>query len=661
MGLILRSSSLANSGNTVSVKGSALSYVEGDGNFVYLLTNMSGSNISITGSTSIKNNLTVLGGITGSLTGSLTGLLFGTSSFATVAQTASSADNFNIRNTLTATTIVVQTITSSISYLTGSTRFGSLLDNTHTFTGSILLTGSIGIGTASPATPLDVRSAFNTTGYTTSETLTGATNLSLYQIRNENVSTDANGESGILISQTFNNSAQWGISVKRTNSFIGDLIFRTRNASTTSAELMRITSDGDVGIGTASPAARLDVATSSSTGTTSMLSLKRAAGYGLTLFEQSYDSTFFANGKTLTLKNDTGNAFVYFAGNNAGTITNLIIPSGSVGIGTTTPNARLDVSGSVLITGSLDITGSTSMAGNLTVYKEIRVIESNNALLRVQSSTNTLPLADIELMRGTNTTWGADIHGDYRFRNSSGSLSIQYGDTGVITSPLTISSSGNINIGNTSNNTHTITGSLSTSGSVVVTGSFTVFSGSLIDFQVTDTGTIKGNLVTDTHIVTGSIRISGSSHTTIGNLALTGSQVLSGSLVIDSGSIRVASGSISTPKVLGNTATPVMASGTGAGSAPTISISGSDVAGYIRVLTGTGPATKNDIVTVTFSSAYASLPYVLVTPASYSASLALGGVSGAFTTSSAAGFTIFSGDGALRGATAYTWSYHVFG
>jgi hypothetical protein len=37
----------------------------------------------------------------------------------------------------------VQTITSSIDYVTGSTRFGSLLTNTHTFTGSVNITGSI--------------------------------------------------------------------------------------------------------------------------------------------------------------------------------------------------------------------------------------------------------------------------------------------------------------------------------------------------------------------------------------------------------------------------------------------------------------------------------------------------------------------------------------
>ena len=62
---------------------------------------------------------------------------------ASFAATASSADNFTVRNTLTATTIVVQTITSSIDFVTGSSRFGTLLSNTHQFTGSVSMTGSL--------------------------------------------------------------------------------------------------------------------------------------------------------------------------------------------------------------------------------------------------------------------------------------------------------------------------------------------------------------------------------------------------------------------------------------------------------------------------------------------------------------------------------------
>ena len=64
---------------------------------------------------------------------------------ASYAATASSADDFTVRGTLTAQRIVVQTITSSTEYVTGSTIFGSLISNTHQFTGSVSITGSLGI------------------------------------------------------------------------------------------------------------------------------------------------------------------------------------------------------------------------------------------------------------------------------------------------------------------------------------------------------------------------------------------------------------------------------------------------------------------------------------------------------------------------------------
>jgi predicted RecA/RadA family phage recombinase len=91
---------------------------------------------------------------TGSLEvkGGITGSLLGTSSFANTAsraisssyaETASYADNFTVAGTLTAQTIVAQTITSSTEFITGSTKFGSLLSNTHQFTGSVGITGSL--------------------------------------------------------------------------------------------------------------------------------------------------------------------------------------------------------------------------------------------------------------------------------------------------------------------------------------------------------------------------------------------------------------------------------------------------------------------------------------------------------------------------------------
>ena len=102
----------------------------------------------VNGSAIITGSLIVLSGITGSLSGSITGSLFGTSSQAfssSYAATSSFANNFTVANTLTAQTLVVQTVTSSIVYSSGSNIFGNDLSNTQTFTGSVNVTGSLTI------------------------------------------------------------------------------------------------------------------------------------------------------------------------------------------------------------------------------------------------------------------------------------------------------------------------------------------------------------------------------------------------------------------------------------------------------------------------------------------------------------------------------------
>jgi hypothetical protein len=84
---------------------------------------------------------------------------------AVSAQTASFANAFTVASTLTAQTLVVQTITSSVDFVTGSTRFGSILGNTHVFSGSVTMnpgglfvssSGLVGIGNIVPAYTLDV-------------------------------------------------------------------------------------------------------------------------------------------------------------------------------------------------------------------------------------------------------------------------------------------------------------------------------------------------------------------------------------------------------------------------------------------------------------------------------------------------------------------------
>lgn len=123
-------------------------------------------NLDVSGSGGYTNGLTVTGSL---IAPTITGSLQGTSSWAqksitssislnaitsSLALTASSADNFVVRNSLTASnalingtitaqTLVVQTVSSSIVYSSGSNIFGNNLTNTQVFTGSVSITGSL--------------------------------------------------------------------------------------------------------------------------------------------------------------------------------------------------------------------------------------------------------------------------------------------------------------------------------------------------------------------------------------------------------------------------------------------------------------------------------------------------------------------------------------
>lgn len=132
MAIVYRVTNAPNTGSSV-IKNSALTYAEGDGNFA-VLENLSSSFLAFSSSYNT-------GSFTGSFTGNgsgLTGIIS-----ASYAATASSANDFLVRGTLTAQTIVVQTITSSVEFVTGSTHFGSIIGNTHQFTGSVGVSGSI--------------------------------------------------------------------------------------------------------------------------------------------------------------------------------------------------------------------------------------------------------------------------------------------------------------------------------------------------------------------------------------------------------------------------------------------------------------------------------------------------------------------------------------
>ena len=186
--------------------------------------------------------------------------------------------------------------------------------------------GKVGIGTTSPATTLDVAGSgaeiairdTRNQSWTIGDTVAS---LGFY-------SDDTSGGSG-----STSNLARGAIDLVTTSTFgsTHDMVFKTRgDVSTSALERLRITSVGNVGIGTTSPSEKLDVA-----GKIKTSGQIRAGSY-----LESFPSFSFANDTDTGMFSDTANQLEFSTGGSSRLTIN---SSGNVGIGTTSPAANLEV------------------------------------------------------------------------------------------------------------------------------------------------------------------------------------------------------------------------------------------------------------------------------------------------------------------------------
>lgn len=105
---------------------------------------------------------------------------------------------------------------------------------------------------------------------------------------------------------------------------------------------------------------------------------------------------------------------------------------------------------------------------------------------------------------------------------------------------------------------------------------------------------------------------------------------------------------------------PSNAAGSGAGTSPTITVTGTDVAGKIVITAGTTPSASAAIITLTFGTTYPNAPYPMLIAGNTSAA-ALSGTGNVYVTSNTTDFTINVGSTALVNATQYIWFYHIVG
>ena len=142
-------------------------------------------------------------------------------------------------STITAQTLVVQTITSSISSITGSTNFGTLSSNIHTFTGSISVSGSGGFVGGITAISLGLNGSI-------------ANNADTATLNIKQSSTSYNN--GIYLERGGERNGY--------HMYIGgslDALTFRRNYFGTQSDVMSLTRVGNVGIGTSSPSQKFEV------------------------------------------------------------------------------------------------------------------------------------------------------------------------------------------------------------------------------------------------------------------------------------------------------------------------------------------------------------------------------------------------------------------
>lgn len=109
-----------------------------------------------------------------------------------------------------------------------------------------------------------------------------------------------------------------------------------------------------------------------------------------------------------------------------------------------------------------------------------------------------------------------------------------------------------------------------------------------------------------------------------------------------------------------NSSTPTIAAGAGAGTSPTVSVSGTDQSGDVTVTTGTVPTLSAVVATITFFSGYnfRTGTYPMLYPGN-ATTATLSGTSMVFTSGTTTNWTITSGAVALTAATTYLWHYRI--
>lgn len=178
-------------------------------------------------------------------------------------------------------------------------------------------------------------------------------------------------------------------------------------------ERMRITSTGDIGIGTTSPSSKLNVVgdqliVASSSGTTTLgIQIKPTISVIPTGQVHAYigvgDTNIGLNGDLIIAPRTNVNASVrIYTGTDPSEKIRIDGATGNLGVGTATPNSKLDVNGNTTLSGSLMVSQS------LIQYSSVVSVPSGSVtdVVTFNTSSYTATFFDFVITSGSNTRAG---------------------------------------------------------------------------------------------------------------------------------------------------------------------------------------------------------------------------------------------------------------